>query len=272
MAQCPVSFVPYQGACIRECPEARSFYLSIENGQPRCIYTGDRAVQVRLNPVSGINIGDTEELPTLEELREMRPSAYTRFKRESDRADAALTIEFRKVDRTSQLDTAFRSLQDAEGVRDESPEAYQMARIAYYTLAKGAGWLDEERQRVLASEIDPEVNNYRKSYEEVTGRREAQQRTQDVMRAVKDGVLSMKDDVQYTTKAFQDQIETLKNQINIERRGREKPSSDGGFFAWIDTILNLLIVISLIFVGLTLWRKMSPVPGPEPISLRLVTG
>lgn len=271
MAECPVSFVPYQGACIRDCPESRSFSLNTGNGQPRCVYDGDRTVQVNLNPVSGVRLPDTQDLPTLDELRTMKPLAYNRFKRESDRVDAALTIEFQKIDRTSQVTNAFRTLQDAEGVRDTSPDAYQMARIAYYTLTDGAGWINEERQRVLAAEIDPEVESYRKSYKDVTGRREAQQRTQDIMRAVKDGVLSMKDDVQYTTKTFQDQIEVLKNQINIERRGREKPS-DNGFFTWVDTILNLLIVIALIFAGLTIWRKMGPSGAPDLSAMRLATG
>jgi hypothetical protein len=61
------------------------------------------------------------------------------------------------------LTDAFRDLQKAENVRDKSPEAYQVARTAYYTLLKGDTWLNEEKQRIAGAEVAPEVQKYQGS-------------------------------------------------------------------------------------------------------------
>jgi hypothetical protein len=174
------------------------------------------------------------------------------------RVSAEIAVHLKKIDKDKQVADAFKALQDAEDTRDEAPEAYQAARVAYYTLTKGPEWVEGETERVSKVEADPEIQRYMTNFNDIMDRKTAQQRTQDVMRSVNDGVLSLKDDVQYTTKTFQDQISNLKNQINIERRGREKAEGEEGPFTnWVDMLLNLLIIVGLLFAGLTIWRRLS---------------
>ena len=197
-------------------------------------------------------------MPSMGDLRTRDPERYALFNKEATRVEEEIAILMKSVSKDQQIEDAFRTLQEAEDARDKAPEAYQMARIAYYTLTKGSGWIDEEKKRIASAEIDPEIRQYRTALDEANNRKNLQQRTQDVMRSVKDGVLSIKDDVQYTTKTFQNQIDLLKNQINIERRGREQPvGADAPFFKWIDTILNLLIVVGLVYAGYLIWQKAS---------------
>lgn len=259
MAQCIDGFIPYNGACVKSCPAG--FQFLSEGNQPRCAYKSDNSKSVPLTPVPSIPVEAGRALPTLDQIRSRDPARYTQLMAETDRVNGEIAILMKTVDKKTQIDNAFKTLQRAEDARDEAPEAYQTARTAYYTLTKGPSWVDEETKRIVSAEIDPEINRYRSTYTDAVKRKDAQQHTQDAMVWVKDGVLSLKDDIQYTTKTFQNQISQLKNQINIERRGREHEDTDNPFYAWIDAVLNLLIVVGLLIAGYMIWRKVSQSPS-----------
>jgi len=259
MAQCPISFVPYQGACVRQCPADR-FDLLTDNGQPRCALRTDNNRKVNLVSVSSLpTLPGPQLLMSLCVLHTADTGRYDQFKSESDRVDADIAVIVSQLSTQSQIDAAFKRMQDAENVRDQSPEAYQQARVDYYTLLRGPEWLASEKQRIATADVEPEVARYRSLLGSITSRQENQQRTQEVMNAVKDGVLTLKDDFKYTTDTFKEQIENLKNQINIERRGREKSvdESSQDFYKWIDALLNLFIIAGLLYAVFVFWKKYS---------------
>jgi hypothetical protein len=262
MGECPTNFVPYQGACVRQCP-TNMFSFVMDNNQPRCVLNSDNSKRVNLTPVSAVPSVAGQPVPTLESLRQSDPSRYALFKTESDRVDTELDIIQSQLNLQTERENAFRRLQDAENIRDQSPEAYQQARVTYYSMFEGPEWIEKEKERVAKVEVDPVINQYRTSYETIVARQQNQQRTQDIMNSVKEGVLTLKDDFQYTTKIFKDQIDNLKNQINIERRGREKPQTDATeFYKWLDALLNLFIVGGLLYAVFVFWRKLRPQSPP----------
>jgi hypothetical protein len=265
MGQCPSGFAPHlTGSCVRKCPNHKRFYLLTENNQPRCTYRPDPTKFVNLTPVGIIpSRGFDKPAMTLDELKTLDPELHSTIINEKERVDAEIAVHINAIDKAAQLAASFKALQDAENVRDQAPEAYQAARVAYYTLSKGPEWIEGEKDRIAKVEADPEIQRYVTTYKDAMDRKNAQSQTRDIMQSVREGVLSLKDDVQYTTKTFQDQIATLKNQINLERRGREQPEGeDSPFFKWVDMILNVLIIVGLLFAGLTIWRKMTPRPAP----------
>lgn len=245
------------GICAMRCP------LGFTNGPrdqpPSCVYGSDPTVKVTIETLDPtVFEGDT-----IEDLARVNPEEAARFDAEMKRFEGAISNALGEVDKKTRINDAFKTLQDAENNRDKAPDAYEQARVAYYTLVRGEEWIEGEKERVQKAEVDPEVARYRTAYDDIASQQTAQQKTQDAMNSVKDGVLSLKDDFQYTTQVFKDQIENLKNQINLERRGREKPDGDEkGFFPWIDLILNFCIIAGLIFAGLTFWRKLYYRPSP----------
>jgi hypothetical protein len=262
MAQCPVTFVPYQGACVRQCPLNQYDFLT-ENNQPRCVLKSDNTKKVNLIPVSSLPVVPNQPVPSMEILKTTDPSRYSLFNSESLRVDAEIANIQLQLDNASKINAAFVQLQSAENVRDQNPEAYQQARVSYYSLLRGSDWIETEKQRVARTEVQPEIDRYRANYNALKSRQENQQRTQDVMTAVQEGVLTMKDDFKYTTGVFKEQIDNLKNQINIERRGREKVEDGGvGFYRWFDLVLNLLIVLGLGYAVFLFWKKLKPPAQP----------
>lgn len=265
---CPAPlFKPYGGGCIHGCPSgSRVIEERTDGGQARCVYKPDPTKYVNLSIIGGIPYSEdfrANVLPWMYDVEQKDPARYQQFKAEEDRVSTELNELMDSIDKQTKIDDAFKTLQAAENNRDKAPDAYERARIAYYTLLRGEEWIETEKERVTKAEVDPEVAKYRTAYDDIASRQNAQQQTQDAMNSVKDGVLSLKDDFQYTTNLFKDQIENLKNQINMERRGREKSDGDEkGFFPWVDLILNFCIIAGLIFAGLTFWRKLYYRPSP----------
>lgn len=210
---------------------------------------------MNLTTVTGIpyNTADTPPpIPTMEDLQTSDPGRYELFRQESERVDVEINDRLDQAGKSTQLASAFEALQQAENSRDTQPEAYQRARVAYYSLLRGPEWMETERERLERTDVLPEINRYQQAYQDVETRRSVQQRMQDAMMAVKSGVLSLKDDIQYTTTLFKDQLEELKNQIQQERRGRSTPPPET---SWTEFALNVAILIGLILAaGLIVWK------------------
>lgn len=252
MASCPSGFQvnPTQGTtCVVECPAQKGFDIGVVESMPACVYRDDKSIFVKLTAVPG-----TLEA-TIEKLKTTNVNLYNKYVQAQSDFDTKFPVQASKVDKNKQITDAFNELQAAENVRDQSPQAYQDARMRYYTLTKGDGWLDEEKERIKESEVAPRVTQYVSSYKDITARLSQQKQTQEIMTAVRDKVAGMRDDFKYTIDTFNKQVDTLRNQINIEKKQREKDNK-----YWIDLILNLLIVILGLFTVVVLARKLFAKP------------
>lgn len=223
-------------------------------GAPACAYKTDPEVFVPLNPVAGLTTQGNDPAPSLEVLKTSAPQTYNMFVEEQSRFDKEFEVVFSKLGKDMMLKDAFADLQAAENVRDRSPEAYQDARMRYYTLLKGDTWMSEERERIAKAEVNPVVSQYDSAYRDIKKRIDQQKKTIDVVNGVKDKVLSVKDEFQYSVDTFGKQINELKNQINIEKRMRDKEKKST--WSWVDSLLNILLVVVLVYAVFTIYRKL----------------
>ena len=205
-------------------------------GVPRCVYRSNPNVSYQLNPLTA-------------------PVTVTAAATELARANGESAIQLERVGNEQRIRDAFVRLQEAENARDEAPDAYQVARNQYYTLTNGETWLAEERERIARAEVAPMVDRYSSLYTDVSTRIAQQRQTYDVVRAVKDNVLSIKDEIEYSVGTMGKQIEDIKDQINMKRRERRDAPPD--VLSWIDILLNAILVILLIIVVIVLYRKVS---------------
>lgn len=256
--KCPEPFVNVDGfSCAMPCPTAKKFIRNNDNGTYKCVYGPDTSKFVTLATLGGIgtNAPDSPQPLTLEKLRQDgRTQEYAAFSAEKERFEREITVLYGNIDKQQKINDAFNDLQKAENVRDQSPEAYQTARTAYYTLVKGADWINEERTRVGAAEVAPEVQKYRTAIQAVNVRTQEQQKTIDVVNGIKDKVLSLKDDFKYSVSTFSDQLEKVKIQLNMENRSRTKHEKDDTW-TWIDLGLNILLVAVLVYAVYTFVRR-----------------
>lgn len=257
MSSCPVGFTvspTTSGTCIVDhCPSM--FELRVREGVPACVYTPSPDIFFTLRSTSGIlpvlgPMGITHQQP----FDLLDQETKTRFQTLIDEYKAKSATAVGGIEKTQLLQDKFKALQSAENVRDQAPEAYQKARMDYYTTLNGEGWLDQERERISKSEVEPKVQSYANTYTDLTNRLDKQQQTYDIVVGVKDKMLSMKDDFQYTTRTFAKQIEELKSQINIERKRRSDEQQS--VYSWLDAIFNVLIIIITITAIVLVIRKL----------------
>lgn len=240
MANCPAGFqISPTGefSCVHECPRTRGFTLQVVGGAPACVYT-DRpttSFPLRILP------GDPKT-----------PEQNAQYVAATEEYTNALQIAINGISSENQLADAFNALQTAENARDTAPQAYQEARVRYYTLLRGNGWAAEERARILNAEAQPKADTYLASYRDLATRRNQQQLTMDTVNAVKDKVLSMKDDFKMTTDVFSKQIAALKNQIQLESKSKAVTASS--LMSWVDMLLNGLLVLALLIAVYVIGR------------------
>jgi hypothetical protein len=266
--KCPTPFVSTDAlSCVMPCPTDRKFVRQGMNGAYKCVYSPDPQIAVDLVTVGSVPFDGT----TLEQLQSVNSQKYTEFATEKTRFENAITVVYGNIDKQKKIEDAFKDLQAAENVRDQSPSAYQAARTAYYTLVKGPEWINEERTRIGAAEVAPEVQKYRQAVDAVNIRTQEQQKTIDVVNGIKDKVLSLKDDFKYSVNTFSDQMEKVKIQLNMTNRSREQEKDTT--WDWVNLILNVLLVAVLVYAVYTFVRRyfISRPPAIPVTTIRIPT-
>ena len=257
MGQCPSSFRMMPGfTCVSECPTEKGFEFQMSpGGQPRCVYKDSPDIFVNLSPLQAVqNGGKLTPNLTLESLKTMDASLYGAYVAEQSRVTQELAILYEKISKDKKLRDAFKRLQDAENARDKAPDAYQQARSNYYTIKEGETWKERERDRILKSEVEPLAKKFISMRESALNQFESQRKTVDVVTGLKDKVLSLRDEVKYAADTFKEQLGKVENAINRERRERTA-TPDTSIWTWFDTLLNIAILASLVYVGFMVFRK-----------------
>jgi hypothetical protein len=262
VAKCPNEFQSSPVGvfkCVYSCPENRGFILQSVGGNPHCVYKDDTQHKLPLTQVDAmfVNVNDTQPL-TLQRVQTMSPEAFNRFKTAKDNFNRDFPVLNEKIDKQVRLRDAFKALQDAENVRDQSPEAYQQARVRYYTLLKGDTWKNEEKNRIAKAEVEPVVRRFQEMRDQSLNQIRQQQVTRDVVTGVKDKVVSLRDELKYSVDTFGRQITDIKNQIHIQNQKRHFEKEKVSSTEWIDWLLNGLIIILLaigIFMLVTRLRR-----------------
>lgn len=270
MGNCPSEFSAHPSAtarCVAKCPADKGYEYRNVSGALKCVYKNDPSIAVDLTSLPAMGASATPGVKppqgSMEVLKTSNPQLYKQYADELARFNQAFAVANAKIDKTEKATAAFKALQDAENARDQAPDAYQAARVAYYTLVKGDAWLDEERTRVAKAEVDPVVDAYTARYTDVKNRMSQQTKTLDIVNAVKDNLLSIQDEFGRTVGVFNKQLNEVKNQINIERH--KKTEEVTGIWSFVETALNILLVLALVFAIVSVGRAMFATPTPTSI-------
>lgn len=263
--KCPAPFVSADAfACVMPCPTDRKFTRQGGANGFRCVYGPDEQVSVPLTTIGATIFNGS----TLEDLIKIDATRASQFTAEKDRFEREIATAYANIDKSQKLTDAFKDLQKAENARDESPEAYQIARTAYYTLLKGPGWIEEERLRIARAEVDPIVQQYRSNVRRIANQSRQQERIYDVVNGVKDKVVSLKDDFTYSVRTLGKQVQNVKDQIALDSRKRLAEAKTPTW-SWMDMLLNVILGVALLYAAYTLYQKVTT---PKPVVPVAITG
>jgi hypothetical protein len=264
---CPVGFVSgTTGQCVPACPSSDGLDNRIVNGEPRCVYRQDETkfFALKQSPIVPLTSA-TDFAPTLSWLQASRPAFYTSYKDAQDDFTTKKDLLLGQISTSKLVSDAFRELQAAENARGTNPQAYQDARIRYYTLTQGDAWVASERQRLLNAEVLPAITPYLQSINFLGERQTQQAGTKTAVDAVKSRLLTLKDDFRTTTTTLMKQVTELQNQIELQKR-----RSIAEVAAANDWYINVLIVVLSLVVIYILYRRImgpaKPTPPKRPVS------
>jgi len=85
-----------------------------------------------------------------------------------------------------ELQKAHKLFLAASANRDADPEVYEGARIRYYTLKNGEGWLQKEKARISDEKLKPKMDEYRQQYQTLNSEYSSQRGIVDSIAGVRD--------------------------------------------------------------------------------------
>jgi hypothetical protein len=244
------------------CPADKGFENRVVGNESRCVYTDDAKHFITLKPASVyLNPAPDSPQQPLTWIQANRPGLFAGYKASQDDLTTKLTAILQVIDKAKQVADAFKALQAAEDMRDTSPQAYQDARVRYYSLVKGPEWATSERARILNADVMPTVASYAQTISDITARKAQQDKTKDVVGLVTSKLISMKNDFRTTTDTLTKQVDVLKNQVELEKRRAvvQKQETNTWFLNILLVILSLVVIVLL---ARKLWSRPAAPSAP----------
>jgi len=146
------------------------------------------------------------------------------------------------------------ALDTAAENQDQDPEAYEQARIAYYTLLNGQGWLNSEKDRIAREEVQPILNSYNSTYTALKGEKESQSAFMSLANNLKAQEAGDKE----SNKFLQKQVNKEKDKADVLDRlnSLSAPVASSSYIPIIIDILIALLMIGALYFGVTKFNRI----------------
>lgn len=95
------------------------------------------------------------------------------------------------------------TLDEKEQTKNQDPEGYQQARVAYFTALKGDEWLMAEKERIARDEISPKITEYTSQYDNLKKQQGSQKVFVNLMNSLQAQQEDDEQDLHYLKKQLQ---------------------------------------------------------------------
>jgi hypothetical protein len=147
------------------------------------------------------------------------------------------------------------NLDQKEQTKDQDPEGYEQARIAYYTALNGDGWLSKEKERIAKNEISPKITEYSKQYEDLKKQQQSQQVFVNLMNSLQTQEIEDEQDLHFLKK----QVQSEKDKADVLNRltvlGGQPTTT------YSNIILDIVLAILGLGILYMLYKKFDIIKG-----------
>jgi hypothetical protein len=154
--------------------------------------------------------------------------------------------------------------------KKKNPTEYENARIAYYTLLNGQGWLQAEKQRIAKQDVEPVLSNYRTQYDALKGEKKSQSMFTQLMNHLK----SQDDDSDFLNKQMnleKDKADVLDRMNELNAGTPVSTPTPTGFYAYIPIIIDIVIALLGIAVLYLIYSKFMLTPVEDESVPEMIT-
>jgi hypothetical protein len=143
------------------------------------------------------------------------------------------------------LVTLKRDLDSRDPIKD--PEGYERARIAYYTLLRGQGWLAQEKSRVAKEEVEPVLSSYRQRFDSLKG----EQQVHSTFKTLADAQKVQEQIDEEDGNTLKKYLQTEKDKAQVADRSAQLGGIPSSYWGWIIDIIIALLGILVVYKGYT---------------------
>jgi hypothetical protein len=166
------------------------------------------------------------------------------------------------------------ALDTATENQDQDPAGYEKARIAYYTLLNGQGWLNTEKQRIATDDVQPVLNNYTTQYNALKGEKQSQSIFTNLSNA-----LIAQEGADTADNAFLNkQLDSERDKADVMNRLNElatgTPETNSGSGSYIPLIVDIIIgilIVAVLYLGFTKMNSIENMFVVPPTSVTSIT-
>jgi hypothetical protein len=137
------------------------------------------------------------------------------------------------------------------------PAGYNRARVAYYTLLEGPGWLDKERKTLAQNEVLPILNNFNSQFDSLKKEEESNKMFVNLADSLR--AKSEADD--YDSQYLKRVLEAETDKAGVEARTNELNFNSGSYLPFLMDALIALLFISVAFLFVTKFSKIKEMLG-----------
>jgi len=139
------------------------------------------------------------------------------------------------------------------------PQGYEKARIAYFTLLNGQGWLATEKNRIAKEDIEPVLANYSTKFNALKGDQQSNKMFTKLANVIK-----VQEGADKQSNAFlKKELNAEKDKANVTDRMNELNS---GGSSYIPIIMDLVLALLGLFVVYKLVTRFSKSASVVPMA------
>jgi hypothetical protein len=137
------------------------------------------------------------------------------------------------------------------------PSGYNKARVAYYTLLEGPGWLEKERQNLAQNEVLPILNNFNSQFDLLKKEEESNKMFVNLA----DSLRAQSKEADYDSQYLKRVLEIEKNKADVESRTNELNFNSNSYLPLLIDGLIALLLIGAAFLFITKFSKIKEMLG-----------
>ena len=155
--------------------------------------------------------------------------------------------------RNKELSSLESALHAATVKKNTDPEAYEQARINYYTVKDGEGWLRAEKEKKANMVIDPIIAQYQQKYLDMQIAQAKQQAREQARKDIENEQVGDEDDIRFVHNLIQKEHDSA----GVHRRLLELGSTNSSGSSWVPLALDVtigMLILGVVYYG---YRKYS---------------
>ena len=141
----------------------------------------------------------------------------------------------------------------------QDPAGYEKARIAYYTLLNGQGWLNTEKQRIAKEEVEPVVASYTAKFNAL----KEEQKSQSIFTSLANNLKAQENADQGDNNFLKKQLNKEKDKADVLNRLATFDNGNvyNNYFPIIIDIIIGVLMLSVLYFAFTKLDKIKNLFG-----------